>query len=378
MRKKIAIILFNLGGPDQEQAVKPFLFNLFYDPAILGIYNPFRYVLAKYLAQKREKTAQEIYRHLGGKSPIVDETRKQAEALQALLNAYGDHDYKVLTSMRYWHPFSRQVVEEVKEFAADEVILLPLYPQFSTTTTASSLADWHKTAKKQQLNIPSRALCCYPFHKLFIAAHAELLQEAYQRLQDNRVRVLFSAHGLPEKIIKKGDPYQWQVEQTVHNVVKKAGIPGLDWKVCYQSKVGPLEWLKPYTEEEIKQAGQEKRALIVVPIAFISEHSETLVELDIEYRKLAEDSGVKHYIRVPTLGIAEKFIRALAEICRLPARGAPVCSGTVMRVCPQQFEACPNKLLVETVPCTQQKKLVDDEKIVTAKPCLNRAGTNTH
>lgn len=221
--------------------------------------------------------------------------------------------------MRYWHPMTEKACADVKAWQPDEIILLPLYPQFSTTTTGSSLTAWKSEAKKIGLEMPSRTICCYPDQKNFIDAHVELIETAMKKLRGQHYRILFSAHGLPKKIVEKGDPYQSQVEITVDAVVMalRQRIPlggGPDHVVCYQSRVGPMEWIGPSTVNEIKRAGGDLRSIIMVPIAFVSEHSETLVELDEEYRHLALESGVPDYLRIPALGIKDRFINGLADL----------------------------------------------------------------
>ncbi|PIR37643.1 MAG: ferrochelatase [Alphaproteobacteria bacterium CG11_big_fil_rev_8_21_14_0_20_39_49] len=343
MQKK-AVILFNLGGPDSLNAVKPFLFNLFNDKAIISVPNPMRFILAKLISSKREKTAQEIYSHMGGKSTIIPQTIAQKDALEAILNEGGGDAYKVFICMRYWHPFSHEVVTEVKNYNPDEIILLPLYPQFSTTTTASSVNDWNNNAKKAWLEVPTKTICCYPYEEKFIKSHLNLINDAIKRVKNkDSIRILFSAHGLPKKIIDKGDPYQWQVEQGAEKIAKKIEIDNLDWNVCYQSRVGPLEWIKPSTDEEIVRAGKEGKSVVLVPIAFVSEHSETLVELDIEYKKLADENNVKEYIRVPTLSVEKDFIRSLADICKNAPEDKKACSNEGKRICPDWFSKCFNK-----------------------------------
>lgn len=320
---KKAVILFNLGGPDSLDAVKPFLFNLFYDKNIITIPNPMRFFLAKLISKKRTPIAQEIYKLIGNKSPILEETQRQAVVLEEVLNRsqpnhFPDGEgiiYKTFVSMRYWHPFSYEVIEAIKESAPDEIILLPLYPQYSTTTSKSSIDDWQKVAKKNGLNIPTKIIYNYHLDEDFINAHVNKIRPYYEeeKGKTDKLRILFSAHGLPEKIINAGDPYQKQVEQTAASIVENLAINGLDWKICYQSRVGPLKWIGPSTDDEIKIAGQSGYTVIIVPIAFVSEHSETLVELDIEYKHLAYENGVKNYIRVPALGSDEGFINALVN-----------------------------------------------------------------
>lgn len=333
---KTAVVLFNLGGPDSSEAVKPFLYNLFNDSHIITVPQPFRSLLAKYLAHKRTHQAEENYNLIGGRSPILENTQAQADALQKHLDMHGN--YRVFVAMRYWNPFIKEVVGDVKRYGPDKVIMLPLYPQFSTTTTQSAFTEWYNEAKKQKLQAQHHPVCCYSFDNHFIEAQVDLLKKGYEEAKSTgKPRILFSAHGLPEKIIDKGDPYQWQVERTVGAIMRDFGPA--DYVVCYQSKVGPLEWIGPSTEDEIIRAGKDKVPLVVVPIAFVSEHSETLVELDIEYKVLAKRHKIPAYIRVPTVGTHPNFIEALAWLCQ--ATGFyPGCSNALGRQCPKEFGQC--------------------------------------
>ncbi|MFT6557927.1 ferrochelatase [Sneathiella sp.] len=338
-----AVVLFNLGGPDNLEAVEPFLFNLFYDPAIIRVPKPIRYLIAKLISKRRAPIAQDIYRNIGGSSPLLQQTRDQAAALQTrLTDLLKSDEVKVFIAMRYWHPMTEQTVREVKAFGADEVILLPLYPQFSTTTTGSSVKEWKKFAKQVGLDAVTTELCCYPYDKGFIDANTALILEKLQQIPENkdRPRLLFSAHGLPKKIVDAGDPYQWQVEQSVAAIVKKLNIPDLDYTICYQSRVGPVEWIKPATEDEIERAGKENRSLMIIPVAFVSEHSETLVELDIEYAELAEQSGVPDYYRVPTVGVHAEYINGLADLVLGMERGK-MTSLCGQAICPKSMTDCP-------------------------------------
>lgn len=335
---RTAVVLFNLGGPDSLAAVRPFLTNLFQDPAIIRLSRPLRWLVARLIARRRAPLAREIYRHLGGASPILANTEAQARALEALL---GD-GFRVFIAMRYWRPFSSETAAAVQAWAPDRVVLLPLYPQFSTTTTASSVADWRRAAARLGLTAPTRLLCCYPDDRGFIGALAGMLARALDDTPAReRVRILFSAHGLPERIVAGGDPYRWQVERTVAAVLTALGRPGLDTVLCFQSRVGPLAWLKPATDDEIRRAGAERRSLVVVPIAFVSEHSETLVELDRDYGRLAEAAGVPSYRRLPTVGADPLFIAGLAnDVRRLMEEGPAVSSNSGVRICPPEFGGC--------------------------------------
>lgn len=337
---RTAVVLFNLGGPDSPDAIQPFLNNLFNDPAIIGLPWPLRPLLASVISNKRQKEARKIYALIGGKSPLLEETRAQAAKLEAVL---GDDETRTFIAMRYWHPMARDTAVEVADFKPDRVVLLPLYPQFSTTTTGSSLKAWHRAAAKAGLDSPTKAVCCYPMHHGLVTAHCALLERALNSAGDKPVRVLFSAHGLPEKIIKAGDPYQWQIEQTAAAVVAKLARPDLDWQVCFQSRVGPLTWIGPSTDDEIKRAGKDGKGAVVVPIAFVSEHSETLVELDIEYAEMAGKHNCQPYIRVPALGVEEAFIEGLAQIVRTTLEPGATDLGpdTGHRLCPANWGKCP-------------------------------------
>ena len=309
----VAIILFNLGGPDSLDAVQPFLTNLFSDPAILRIPSFVRAPLARFIAWRRTPKAKGIYAQIGGASPILGQTEAQARALEeALANDGGEqHEFRGYVCMRYWHPMTPAVVRSVERFAPDRIVLLPLYPQYSTATTASSFDAWKALAP---FKVPTTEVVDYPVEPGFVAASVALLKEGLAKAGDGPLRVLFSAHGLPESVIKSGDPYQKQVEQTALAIADAIG--GLDWSVCYQSRVGPLKWIGPSTETEIERAAHDRKGIVLYPLSFVSEHSETLVELDIEYREVAEEKGVPFYVRVPTVGTHPHFIAGLARLVR--------------------------------------------------------------
>jgi protoporphyrin/coproporphyrin ferrochelatase len=307
---KLAIVLFNLGGPDGPKAVRPFLFNLFKDPAIIGAPAFVRYPLAALISTTREKSAQANYDRMGGGSPILPETTRQAQALQASLSALRPQDeVKVFIAMRYWKPFTQETAAEVAAFGPDEIVLLPLYPQFSTTTSGSSLKAWNKTYKGSGR---TRTICCYPVTEGVITAHVNQIRATWEAAgRPTNIRLLFSAHGLPEKIIEAGDPYQVQVEASAAAIA--AQLPEFtDWRISYQSRVGPLKWIGPSTDAEIRKAGEEGIGVLIDPIAFVSEHIETLVELDHEYGELAHEVGCAPYLRAPALGTTPAFIDALA------------------------------------------------------------------
>ena len=341
---RTAVVLYNLGGPDSPEAVQPFLFNLFKDPAIMRQPRPIRWLLAKLISSRRAPVAQKIYAEIGGRSPILAETRKQADALEEALKktaAAGDSD-RVFVAMRYWHPFAGECAAEVAAWQPDRVTLLPLYPQFSTTTTESFLSVWGKIAKKAGIAAPTGGICCYPEEDGFIAAIAGLVRPAIDRaMESGAPRVLFSAHGIPKKFVTAGDPYQAHVERTVAAILKKLAIPDLDHLICYQSRVGPIEWLRPYTDHAIEEAARDNRAIVVVPVAFVSEHSETLVELDIEYAKLAGANHAPAYIRVPTVSATPAYIEGLAAMVREAASATGIVPHGGARICPAEGTACP-------------------------------------
>ena len=307
---KKAVILFNLGGPDSLSAVEPFLFNLFNDPAIISLPSFFRYPLAKFISKKRTPIAKAIYAEMGGKSPILEETQSQADAIEKNLQIEKD-EYKCFIVMRCWNPRASETIKKVKKFDPNQIILLPLYPQYSDATSGSSIKEWQDLCKKEKLETETKIICCYPTEKDFILSYSNLIKEKIDLDKLNETTLIFSAHGLPENKIKGGDPYQWQVELSVKELVDKLSIKNLNYILSYQSRVGPLKWIGPSTEKVIKDEAKKQKIIIVVPVAFVSEHSETLVELDIEYRKLAEENGSKEYIRVPAVTTNQDFINSL-------------------------------------------------------------------
>ena len=338
---KKAIILFNLGGPDKLENVQPFLFNLFNDPAILNLPTLFRYPLAKLISNRRTPTAKKIYQELGGSSPILKLTKEQSEALELSLNNDDqDSEYKCFIVMRCWHPRAEDVVNDVKNFNPDEIILMPLYPQYSAATTGSSIKEWKDICKKNNLKTRTSTICCYPTDENFVLAHKEEIVKKIKNLKN--FKLIFSAHGLPEKNIKKGDPYQWQVEQSVNKIVKSLNIKNLDWILSYQSRVGPLKWIGPSTDDIIIENSKLEKHIVLAPIAFVSEHSETLVELDIEYKELAHKNGCKNYTRVPALGTNNNYIKAMSNL--IIKKQDYSFNGKLYppkTQCPNQFIKCP-------------------------------------
>lgn len=348
MTKHIAVVLFNLGGPDSRESIKPFLFNFFMDPNIIRAPKFVRWLLAKYIAFSRSRRqAGDSYARLGNKSPLLENTRAQASALALRLNNDSTIKYSVHVCMRYWHPMADEVAAKVKDENPDQIILLPLYPQFSTTTTWSSFGEWQKAVKAYDIDRPTSLVCCYPSQSGFIRASVELIRAQYDAMREecaaggmNAPRVLFSAHGLPEDVITDGDPYQWQCEKTAALIADAMGVPDLDWQICYQSRVGPKKWIGPSTEEALEKAAADQVPVLVYPHAFVSEHVETLVEIEEEYREMAEHMGVPAFARVPTVSVHKAFIEGLAEVVRSRVDVAGVGPDVVGRVCPSGFTRC--------------------------------------
>jgi len=343
---KKAVILFNLGGPDKLENVKPFLFNLFYDPAILNLPIFLRYPLAKLISNRRAPIAKKIYEELGGSSPILKLTEEQAINLQKKLNKNEkNEEYKCFIVMRCWHPRAEEVIKNVKLYNPDEIILMPLYPQYSAATSGSSIKEWNDVCKNNNYKIKTSTICCYPTDENFINAHTKEIDKKIKDLKN--FKLIFSAHGLPEKNIKKGDPYQWQVEQSVSKIVENLNYNNLDWILSYQSRVGPLRWIGPSTDNVIIKNSKKGKNIVLVPIAFVSEHSETLVELDIEYKKLAQDNGCGQYIRIPALGINKDFINTLTNIIiNKDLNNFEEGIFAPKNKCPSNFKKCPCQLNV--------------------------------
>jgi len=345
---KTAIVLFNLGGPLKPDDVKLFLFNLFYDKAIIDLPNPFRWILAKLISGLREKKAIKIYEKLGGSSPLLENTKRQALGLEKKLSRH--LKCRVFISMRYWHPFCCDVIKELEEYGPDQILLLPLYPQFSSTTTGSSFEDFYKSQSASSLsNVPTKGVCCFFGNSLFIDAHVSLIVDELKKIKQpsTKISLLFSAHGLPISVIEKGDPYEDQMKKTVSLIMKKLEKQGINHVICYQSKVGLKKWLGPSTQEAIIEAGKRGDSIVVVPVSFVSEHSETLVELDMEYRDFATKNGVKSYHRVKALGTNEIFLDSLKDMCLkllkiVTTEKDILVSDNISYSCSDQFCKCKN------------------------------------
>lgn len=318
---RTAVLLFNLGGPDKPADVRGFLYNLFADKRIINLPWGARQAVAALIASRRAPLARKNYALIGGGSPLLRETQAQADALQAVLDAQGD-EARVFVGMRYWRPFIEDTAREIAAYRPDRIVVLPLYPQFSSTTTLSGFEAFRKAYKGPG---ETHYVCCYADNPRFIKAHADAIAAVIGGLKaPETYRLLFSAHGLPEAIIKRGDPYSEQVEASVRRIMDALAVD-MDYAICYQSRVGPLNWIGPSTDEMIREAGRDGKPVILVPVAFVSEHIETLVELDIEYAHLAQAAGVPDYVRVPALGVDPGYIAALRdEVVKAIGAGAAV------------------------------------------------------
>jgi ferrochelatase len=313
---KTAVVLFQLGGPDSLEAIEPFLHNLFMDPDIIDFPLAFlaRRPLAKFISSKRVPKIQGNYKLIGGKSPILDLTQLQANGLERQLLARGI-DAKVFIAMRYWHPMTEETIRAIQSGGFTNILLLPLYPHYSQATTYSSVNEWNRWTKKLNLHLPTQIVCCYPEHPLFVEALTGNINLALQRFQQpENVQLVFSAHGVPVRYIEKGDPYKLQVEETVRCVLQRGG-----WKnphtLCFQSKVGPMQWLKPSLIETVQQLAQTgNKQLLVVPVAFVTDHIETLHEINIDVRERALNAGVQQFELTPALNDHPKFIECLTDL----------------------------------------------------------------
>ena len=339
--RRVAVVLLNLGGPDGPDTVRPFLFNLFSDPAVLRLPGLIRWPLAWFIAAKRTREAKQGYDRIGGGSPLLETTRHQAAALQAALD---DANIGVFIAMRYWHPMADETVQQVADFSPDQVLLLPLFPQYSATTTASSARIWRQAARICRLSAPVTLLCCYPVDSGFVEASVALIRPALQRAAGaGRPRLLFFGHGLLESVVRSGDPYQRQCESTAKAIVERLAIDDLDWVVCFQGRTGPPKGIGPSTEREIDRAGADGVPIVVFPLAVVSECFETLVEIGILHRERASAGGVPYFEAVSAVGTHPEFIAGLAALVRSTTRKPPdaVANGIGGRTCPVACSGCP-------------------------------------
>jgi protoporphyrin/coproporphyrin ferrochelatase len=311
--RRVGVVLFQLGGPDTLAAIEPFLYNLFCDPDIIDF--PFaqlgRKPLAKLISTARARKVQHHYATIGGGSPIRRFTEQQARALEAELTSQG-LDARCFVAMRYWHPFTREAIAALEASNCDEVVLLPLYPQHSSTTTGSSLNEWQRLFRG---NIPVHNVGHFYRHPMYLDAVVEKVDEALSRFAlPSQPEIVFSAHSIPMSIIAKGDPYQRHIEETVRLLVKRGGWPNRH-RLCYQSKVGASKWLQPSLHRTLRDLSNENvREVCVVPVAFVSDHVETLGEIDHEGREEARRLGIKHFEMSSGLNDSLKFISALGQL----------------------------------------------------------------
>jgi ferrochelatase len=320
-KKKLSVVLFQLGGPDSPSAVEPFLYNLFCDPDIIDFFGAWfaRRPLARYIARNRASVVREHYDAIGGQSPIRALTQRQARALEAALAPH--YDARCHIAMRYWNPLTAEAAAEVAGFGADRIVLLPMYPQYSFATTLSSLKEWKRLYRPNGKPVQVQTIERFFDHPLYIQAVSERISTALTHFDEPaKAHIVFSAHGLPLSLIERGDPYSQQIEKTVGLVMQKGG-----WRnphtLCYQSKVGRRKWLSPSlntTIEDLSRTGE--RHLLIVPIAFVTEHIETLHEINIEAREHAETLGVEQFEMMPAVGDSPTFIAALADLVMQAAR----------------------------------------------------------
>ena len=312
---KKAVVLLNLGGPDSLDAVQPFLYNLFSDPYIISI--PFGFLiqkpLARYIAKRRSPNIRDQYSQIGAKSPIGEWTEKQRTMLENKLRKKDDID--VFVAMRYWRPFTKEAVDKIRQSDYSKILLMPLYPHFSRTTTESSFAEWEKEYNGKSAEILK--IDSYYEYPTYVSAINQRIDEALLKFDDEirqNVHLLFSAHGTPVSLVEKGDPYKGHIETTVKAVMELRKFD-LEHTLCFQSRVGPEEWLKPATDTVIRDlAASGKKNLLIIPISFVSDHIETLFELDVTYRGDAEEAGIDKYVVMQGLNDSELFVQALFEL----------------------------------------------------------------
>jgi protoporphyrin/coproporphyrin ferrochelatase len=313
--RRVGVVLFQLGGPDTLAAIEPFLYNLFCDPDIIDF--PFarlgRKPLAKLISTTRARRVQHHYATIGGGSPIRRFTERQARALECELQSHG-LDAHCFVAMRYWHPFTSEAIVQLEAAECEEVVLLPLYPQYSSTTVGSSLNEWNRLFRG---NVPVRTVFPFYQHPMYLDAVIEKIEEALARFPEpERAELVFSAHSVPMSVIAKGDPYQRQIEDTVRLLMERGGWQNRH-RLCYQSKVGASKWLQPSLHRALHDlASEKKQDVCIVPVAFVSDHVETLGEIDHEAREEAHRLGIPHFEMSAGLNDSPKFISAIAHLVR--------------------------------------------------------------
>ena len=325
---RVGIVLLNLGGPERIQDVGPFLYNLFADPEIIRLPIPaLQKPLAWLISTLRSNKSQEAYRSIGGGSPLRRITDQQARELQSLLRQR-EVDATTYVAMRYWHPFTESAVADMKADGIEQVVVLPLYPHFSISTSGSSFRELQRLRQGDErfAQLPLRAIRSWHDHPGYLKAMAQLMEREIDACVDpSTAHVFFSAHGVPKSYVEEaGDPYQKEIESCAELIMNTLGREN-PWTLAYQSRVGPVEWLQPYTEEALEELGEKGvKELVVVPISFVSEHIETLEEIDIEYREIATEAGVSNFRRVPALDTDPTFIASLADLVETSLAGPEV------------------------------------------------------
>ena len=325
---RVGIVLLNLGGPERIQDVGPFLYNLFADPEIIRLPIPaLQKPLAWLISTLRSNKSQEAYRSIGGGSPLRRITDQQARELQSLLRQR-NVDATTYVAMRYWHPFTESAVADMKADGIEQVVVLPLYPHFSISTSGSSFRELQRLRQGDErfAQLPLRAIRSWHDHPGYLKAMAQLMEREIDACVDpSTAHVFFSAHGVPKSYVEEaGDPYQKEIESCAELIMKTLGRDN-PWTLAYQSRVGPVEWLQPYTEEALEELGEKGvKELVVVPISFVNEHIETLEEIDIEYREIATEAGVSNFRRVPALDTDPTFIASLADLVETSLAGPEV------------------------------------------------------
>jgi ferrochelatase len=314
-----AVVLLQLGGPDSLDAVQPFLENLFADPDIIDLPGAFlfRNALARFISTRRAPKVKELYKNIGGRSPILEQTQQQADGLGKLLTSKGQR-VRIAIAMRYWHPFTEETFKSILAGGVDEVILLPLYPQYSRATTGSSIREWRRVASTLHADaVTTKIIDPYYDHPLYIRSLVEQVEQAIGRVpaeHRSEVHLVFSAHSTPMKLVREGDPYSHQIRRTYELVVERGNF-GLSHHLCFQSKVGPQKWLQPSLVETIDSlAAQGVTHIIVNPIAFVTDHIETLSEINVEARSHALNRGITYFDMTAPLTTSQTFIECLADL----------------------------------------------------------------
>ncbi len=322
-KKPFAVILLNLGGPDTVAAVRPFLKNLFSDRNIIRL--PMQPVLARIISRRRAKTVVERYKAIGGGSPILKLTQEQAAGVEAGLKEAG-FDCRAYVGMSYWHPFIHDSIDRVISDGFEQILEFSLFPHYSIATTGSCIGEVKKSLSRHKRAINLAVIDSWYDDEGYIEALTESVRAGLEKFPAegrDRVTVLFSAHSLPQEFVDRGDPYPQQIEATVKGVLARQKLHG--WRLAYQSRSGPVKWMEPQTDVVIEELGAAGvKQLLVVPVSFVSDHIETLYEIDIMYKELAQASGIEKFERSPSLNSSEKFIKALVGIGAKRLRSEPM------------------------------------------------------